>query len=256
MAESSSIDTYVGKYGELGLGVANSFLNAWTTSAYQKYQSSVADANYRVQYAQYESQKQLSDQAYNFQTQLQAQYNKNVDAQNATQAFIASLNGMRKGQYLGDQYNAVQENIQRTINSARNQNFMTQIQSAEAMGRTAAAAAAAGVTGTTVGLINQTQRMQQAIAEEAVQQGKASAVYDLIQQRAGIETAISDTAYEQVRPDYSQYDYSGTQKQLYIAPMQQTYTPPSFASNFVASLANSGLTWKSLSNAFAETKMA
>lgn len=252
---TSNADKYVGQYGTLALGVANSFLGAWTAQSAAKYQQKLADANYQVSYAQYESNKQLSDQQYNFNVLLQSQYNRNVDAQNATQAFISSLNNMRQGQYLGEQYNAIQTNIQRTNNAAQNQNFMTQIQSAEAMGRTAAAAAAAGVTGTTVALINQTQRLQQAIAEEAVNTGKAAAVYDLVRQRAGIETDISDMAFKQVRPDYSQYNYSGVNRDLYIAPVQQQVSVPSFASSFIASLANSGLTWKSLANTFA-TKSA
>lgn len=246
---------FVGQYGSLALGVANSFLGAWTQQSAARYQQALSNANYDIQYAQYESNKQLADQQYGFNVQLQSQYNRNVDAQNATQAYIASLNAVRGGQYLGEQYNAIQENIQRTINAARNQNFMTQIQTAESMGRTAAAAAANGVTGTTVGLINQTQRLQEAIAEQAVNEGKASAVYDLIKQRAGIESNIADTAYNQIRPDYSQYDYSGVQKQLFIAPVKQEVTVPSFASSFIASMANSGLTFKSLANAFA-TKSA
>lgn len=241
---------YVGQYGGIALGVANSLLGAWTATSQAKYQKAVVDANYDISMAQYDSQKQLSDQQYNFSTILQAQYNRNVDATNATQAYIASLNAVRAGQQLGEQYNATNMNIQRTINAARNQNFMTQIQTAEQMGRTAAAAAANGVTGTTVGLINQTQRLQSAIAQQAVDEGKATAVYDLIQQRAGIERNIADTAFNQVRPDYSQYDYSGTQKQLFIAPVKQDYTVPSFASSFIASLANSGLTFKDFSNAF------
>lgn len=151
----------------------------------------------KIERAQYKANKILDKAEYEAKERNRLANNELVAAQASLTDFMRSESNKRLIESAGDAYNALGQNIGRGLDQAVTGNVQRRIQAAEQLGAISASAAAAGVGGSTVDLINGSLRLRNAMLNEEIEKQEGQASYDQLMQRAGV-----------MDQGYSQYDYA------------------------------------------------
>ena len=179
-------------------------------------QASAQDLAYRRQKAEYEVNKIL-DEGNRDAQEIMRKANNEVARQGASLSnHMRSISNQRLIAAAGEQYNALGENLGRTMDQAVTGSLQRRIQAAEEAGAMTAAAATAGVGGSMVHMLNNTMRLRNAMIEQEVNKQEGYATYDQVVQRAGV-----------MQNAYDQWDYSldeGTQN--YFQPQTPVRMKP------------------------------
>lgn len=166
-------------------------------------QMSQQDQAYKRQKAEYETNK-IIDEGNRDAQEIMRKANNEVARQGASLSnHMRSVSNQRLVEAAGEQYNALGENLGRTLDQAATGSLQRRIQAAEEAGALTSAAATAGVGGSMVSMLNGTMRLRNAIMEQEIDKQQGYATYDQVIQRAGV-----------MQNAYDQWDYSldeGTQ---------------------------------------------
>lgn len=146
-----------------------------------------------LQRAEYKAQRTLDKAEYESKEKIRKASNEFGRAQGSLANWMRSVSNQRTVEAAGDAYNAMSTNLGRTMDQAVTGSLQRRIQAAEQMGAISAQAAAAGVGGSTVDLINGTMRLRNAMLNEEITKQEGQATYDQLLQRAG----VMDNAYDQ-----------------------------------------------------------
>lgn len=154
-------------------------------------------ANKKLEYETYKSQRILDKAEVNASNKIREANNELGNAQASLTNWMRSVSNKRLIEAAGEQYNAMGDNLSRMSQQATTGSLQRRVQAAEQMGALTAQAAAAGVGGSTVDLINGSLRLRNAMLNEEIEKQEGNATYDMLMQRAGV-----------MDNGYSQWDYS------------------------------------------------
>ena len=179
-------------------------------------QANAQDLAYRRQKAEYEVNK-IIDEGNRDAQEIMRKAGNEVARQGASLSnHMRSVSNQRLIEAAGEQYNALGQNLGRTMDQATTGSLQRRIQAAEEAGAMTAAAATAGVGGSMVQMLNGTMRLRNAIVEQEIDKQQGYATYDQMIQRAGV-----------MQNAYDQWDYSldeGTQN--YFQPQTPVRMKP------------------------------
>lgn len=171
---------------------------------------------YKLQRAQYKAQKTIDDANYEASEMIRKASNELGRAQGGLANWMKSVSNQRMIEAAGDQYNALGENLGRILDQAATGSLQRRIQAAEQAGALTASAAAAGVGGSTVSLINGTLRLRNAMVNEEIEKQEGQASYDLMAQRAGVMSNAYDSWDYSLVGDTA--NHMGAVKPIRVAP--------------------------------------
>lgn len=162
-------------YAQFGLSVANSLISAWSTDQQISAQKKVDKAN-----------------AYAANTLRDGQ-NELAAARNALANYTKSVNNQRAMQVGGDTLNVLTQNFARAMDQSLKGSMQQQLRASEEVGATAAAAAWAGVGGSSVRMVQQTQRLKHQWMQDEVAKARDYQNYDFKQQRSQVGTSMAQS---------------------------------------------------------------
>lgn len=180
-------------------------------------QASQQDAAYKRQMLEYDVNKIIDEGNRDAQETMRKVNNETAREGASLSNHMRSVSNQRLIEAAGEQYNALGENLGRTLDQAVTGSLQRRIQAAEEAGAITSAAATAGVGGSMVQMLNGTTRMRNAIMEQEIDKQQGYATYDQVIQRAGV-----------MQNAYDQWDYSldeGTQN--YFQPQTPVRMKPS-----------------------------
>lgn len=169
-----------------------------------------------IQRAEYKAQRILDKAEYNAKETIRTANNELGAAQSSLSNWMRSVNNQRTIDAAGEAYNATGENLSRMWQQSTTGSLQRRVQANEQLGAIQASAAAAGVGGSTVDLINGTLKLRNAMLNAEIEKQEGQATYDQLMQRAG----VMDNGYDAWDHsfDSANMDYMSAQMPLRIDP--------------------------------------
>lgn len=172
--------------------------------------------NSKLEAAQYKSQRILDKAEVEASNKIREANNELGNAQASLSNWMRSVSNKRTIEAAGEQYNALGENLGRMWAQSATGSLQRRIQASEQMGAIQASAAAAGVGGSTVDMINGSLKLRNAMLNMEIEKQEGQATYDQLMQRAG----VMDNGYDQWDHSYdaSTSDFMSKQMPIRVDP--------------------------------------
>lgn len=166
--------------------------------------------------AEYKAQRILDKAEYDAKERTRAANNELGAAQASLSSWMRSVSNKRTIEAAGEAYNAYGDNLSRMWQQSATGSLQRRVQANEQLGAIQASAAAAGVGGTTVDLINGSLRLRTAMLNQEIEKQEGQATYDQLMQRAG----VMDNGYAawDHSIDSANLDYMSAQMPIRIDP--------------------------------------
>jgi hypothetical protein len=169
-------------WAALAGGIAG-FMNTWLSAYAQK---AADDAQGMIDNANTYSQNTVNRANADAANAVRAANNGFAVAQAALSNLTRSIGNQSKLEAGGKAEDAVTTNIMRLQDQALHGSLETRLRSAEQLGAVRAAAAAAGIGGSTARMLQKTMELTAARAQATTDQNTQYQTYDMLQQRAGL----------------------------------------------------------------------
>jgi ribosomal protein L17 len=169
-------------WAALAGGIAG-FMNTWGTAYVNK---AAGDAQGMIDDANTYSQNTINRANADAANQIRKANNGFAAAQASLSNLTRSLRNNAKLDTAASQADAITTNIVRLTDAAAQGSLDSQLRAAEQLGAIRAAAASAGVGGTTASMLQKTMQLTSARAQTQADQRTAYQTYDMLAQRAGL----------------------------------------------------------------------
>lgn len=162
---------------------------------------------------EYQATDAINEARTNAANRLRTAQNEAGRAQGSLADYMRSVSNSNLVRAAGEEYNALSTNMGRLADQQVSGSLMSRVQASEQQGALFASAAAAGIGGSTVDMINGTMRIQDAIMREETDRSYGQMTYDMLSQRAG----VMDNAY-------NSWDYTMSADGADLMPTFKPYT--------------------------------
>ncbi|QYD70150.1 hypothetical protein KZJ38_07540 [Paraburkholderia edwinii] len=224
-------------------GAIAGFMNTWGTAYVNK---AAGDAQKMIDDANTDSQNLINNANADSANLMRKANNGFAAAQASLSNLTRSLRNNDKLDAAASQADAITTNIARLTDAAAQGSLDAQLRSAEQLGAVRAAAAAAGVGGTTASMLQKTMQLTAARAQTQADQRVAYQTYDMLAQRAGLlRSAVASLDEGQT---FAPIDYNTNVAPLVQSPLRASQFGMSIMAQALLGAANGAMGQLNLSS--------